>query len=274
MKTLNINELLAEKKTERMPAIFVGHGSPMNAIENSEFSEVWKYIGKTIAKPKAILSISAHWETKGSYVTAMDKPKTIHDFGGFPADLYRMQYPAEGSPSLASHISSIVQNQIHLDYDWGLDHGTWSILVHMFPKADIPVIQLSIDYTKSPEEHYKLGQELSQLRDEGVLIFGSGNTIHNLRAMYVEDGDFNKELAHDWATEFNNKVKDSLLKNDYQSLINYQSFTPNWRMSVPTPDHYSPILYLLGTQREEDDIALFNDKIIAGAIGMTSFVYK
>lgn len=274
MKTIDIKELLEQKDTERMPSIFVGHGSPMNAIEDSEFSEMWRYIGKTIAKPKAILLISAHWETKGTYVTAMDKPKTIHDFGGFPRSLYQMQYPVNGSPSLASQIASISQKNIHADYEWGLDHGSWSILVHMFPKADIPVVQLSVDYTKSPEEHFQLGKELKSLRDEGVLIVGSGNIVHNLRQMYVENGDFNQELAHPWALDFNNEVARNIANNDTENLIAYKHLTENWNLSVPTPDHFYPLLYILGTQYDDDDLGFFNDKIIAGAISMTSFIYK
>lgn len=274
MKTVNLEELLKHKDTDRMPALFLGHGSPMNAIEQSEFSEMWKIIGKSIKRPKAILSISAHWETKGSYVTAMDQPKTIHDFGGFPRELYQMQYAADGDSELASQIASLSQKDIHLDYEWGLDHGTWSILIHMFPDADIPVVQLSIDYNKSPQEHYQLAKDLQSLRDEGVLIVGSGNIVHNLRQMYIEDGDFNKELAHSWATEFTNVVKESIANNEHEKLVNYKQLIGNWNLSVPTPDHYYPLLYILGVQQETDDLSFFNDKIIAGAIGMTSFIYK
>lgn len=271
----NIEELFSSKNSNRMPAIFVGHGSPMNAIEQNEFTEMWQFIGKNIPKPKLILSVSAHWETDRSQATAMDKPKTIHDFGGFPHELYKIQYPADGYPQLIDKISLISENaRIAPNFDWGLDHGTWSVLIHMFPDANIPVVQLSLDFTKSPEEHYLLGKEIGRLRDEGVLVIGSGNIVHNLRQLYVEDGDFNKELAHRWAIEFNNRVKECLIEDNVEQLIDYKTITEDWYLSVPTPEHYTPLLYILGTKLQDDDLSIFNDKIIAGAISMSGLIYK
>ena len=202
--------------TNRMPVLFVGHGSPMNAIEDNEFSRAWITAGKALPPVKAILCISAHWETEGTQVTAMEKPKTIYDFYGFPPELYARTYPAPGSPELAQRVLDLVKPiAVGLDRTWGLDHGTWSVLTRLFPKADVPVIQLSLDVQKDPQEHYDLGRQLMALRDEGVLILGSGNIVHNLRILSWDGA------VYDWAVEFDAKVKQWILDNDHESIIQY-----------------------------------------------------
>lgn len=253
-----------------MPVLFVGHGSPMNAIEKNEFVEGFINISKTIAQPVAILCISAHWETRGTFVTAMEQPKTIHDFGGFPRALYDVQYPAPGSPALANKIKSLVKSTyIESDYKWGLDHGSWSVIKHMFPKAEIPVVQMSLDYYQTPQYHYDLMKELSSLRDEGVLIIGSGNMVHNLRLMDNKDLKTNV-FAYDWALEALEKMKRYILNNEHKKLINYRCHGKSFELAIPTPEHYLPLLYVLALKKETENIRLFNDKIVAGSIAMTS----
>lgn len=248
-----------------MPVFFIGHGNPMNAIEDNEFSRAWAEAGKTIPKPEAILCISAHWETDGTFVTAMDRPKTIHDFYGFPHPLYEMQYPAPGSVTLAELSQKIVQTaQVRKDLDWGLDHGTWSVLRRMFPDADIPVVQLSLDRTKDPNFHYRTGRELKELRSKGVLIIGSGNMVHNLRLLNWEGP------AYDWAVEFDEQLKQLILAGDHDQLIHYQNLGRSVQLSIPTNEHYLPLLYALGLQDEEDGIAFFADMVTLGSISMRS----
>lgn len=265
------NIMSAYPDTELMPILFVGHGSPMNAIEQNEFNNVWIKMSEYLPSPLAIVCISAHWETRGTYVTANDKPKTIHDFYGFPKELYRQEYAAWGEPRLAQEIINSVDNPtIENSYDWGLDHGTWSVLKYFYPKANIPVIQISIDHYKDSRWHYELGQELSFLRKKGVLVIGSGNMVHNLRMIDVQDYDFNAEHGYDWAFELNNIFKDKILTNDVDSLISYQHLHKNAMLAIPTPEHYIPLLYVLGMKQEDEDVKIFNDKVIAGSLSMTS----
>jgi 4,5-DOPA dioxygenase extradiol len=269
MNELNkIKELF--NKTEQMPVLFIGHGSPMNAIEDNEFSKGWKDIGKTLPKPNAILCISAHWETRGTFVTAMEKPKTIHDFGGFPKELFEVQYPAQGSPELAKEAKSIItKTEVGLDEKWGLDHGCWSLVKHLYPDADIPVIQMSLDYYQTAQYHYDLAKELSSLRKIGVLIIGSGNMVHNL-GMVAWDKLNDSEYGYDWAKEANDKMKKYIMNGDHQSLIDYQSHGKSFNLAIPTPEHYLPLLYALALKQENEKVSLFNDKAVAGSLTMTS----
>lgn len=253
---------------ELMPVLFIGHGSPMNGIEDNEFSTQWGEIGRTMPVPKAVLVVSAHWFTRGTAVTAMNFPQTIHDFGGFPQALFDVQYPAPGSPELAAETAGLITSTpVELDHDWGLDHGAWTVLKHMFPAADIPVLQLSIDYTKDPRAHYDLAKELYQLRRKGVLIMSSGNMVHNLRMM---KWDMINGGGYDWAVEINQQFKDLILNNDHQALINYQQLGKAAMLAIPTPEHYLPLLYTLGLKNGNEQVTLFNDKAVAGSITMTS----
>jgi 4,5-DOPA dioxygenase extradiol len=256
--------------TEKMPALFLGHGSPMNAIEENEFVIGFRNIAKTLPTPNAILCISAHWYTKGTKVTAMEIPKTIHDFGGFPKELFEVQYPAKGSPELANQTKTILQpTEIELDEKWGLDHGAWSVIKHLYPNANIPVIQLSIDYTKPAHYHYELAQKLNSLRNKGILIIGSGNIVHNLNL--VDFPNFNKDnYGYDWAIEAREFINKQLLNNDFAPLINYEKQLKALQLAIPTPEHYLPLLYTLGLKQKGEELSLFNDKLLAGSLSMTS----
>lgn len=271
MKWNNLEKLTSGLiPTAKMPTLFVGHGSPMNAIETNEFSLQWQAIGKTLPRPKAILCISAHWETPGTYITAMRAPKTIHDFGGFPQALFDVQYPAPGSPELAEETKqAITKTELGLDEKWGLDHGCWSVLKHLYPKADVPVIQLSLDYRQPPRYHYELAKELQVLRKKGVLIIGSGNMVHNLGAI-----DWKKihepEFGYDWALEANTKMKALIANRDHTALIQYSSQGKAFEMAIPSPDHFLPLLYVLALQEEDEQVSIFNDKAVMGSITMTS----
>lgn len=252
--------------TETMPVLFVGHGSPMNAITDNEYAHAWSHIGASLPQPKAILCISAHWETKGTFVTTMDMPKTIHDFYGFPKALFDVQYNAPGSPALAKETKQTIhKTQVGFDYEWGLDHGCWSVIKHIYPNADVPIIEMSMDYTQSPQWHYELARELSALRRKGVLIVGSGNIVHNLRMV-----DFYNTGGYEWATEANRKLKDLIISNDHHSLIDYKNLGKEVQLSVPTPEHYIPLLYTLGLKTENETVSFFNDKTEYGSIAMTS----
>lgn len=257
-----------------MPVLFIGHGSPMNGIEHTEFSEYWKKLANEIPTPKAVLVVSAHWLTKGTRITAMDFPQTIHDFGGFPQALFDVQYPAPGDAALAQETKSLIQStDVELDHDWGLDHGTWTIVRHMYPEANIPVLQLSIDYSKGPQYHYELVKELAALRKKGVLILGSGNMVHNLRMVHMPNrsvDDFNREYGYDWAVELNELFKKNILNGNHEPLINYEKIHAAARLAIPTPDHYYPLLYTLGLQGKGDEPSIFNDKLLAGSLSMTS----
>lgn len=250
-----------------MPAYFIGHGSPMNAIEENEFVAGWRNAIKGIPTPKAILCISAHWLTRGTLVTAMKQPRTIHDFGGFPKQLFDAQYPAPGEPELAELVKETIQStQVELDQEWGLDHGTWSVLKPIFPKADIPVLQVSIDIAKPGKWHYELAKELVGLRRRGILIIGSGNMVHNLGMINFRMPD----AGFDWATESNELFKQYIVSGDHTPLLDYLKLGKAAKLSIPTPDHYYPLLYALALQRENEKVALFNDKAVMGSLTMTS----
>lgn len=253
-----------------MPVLFVGHGSPMNGIETNEFSTRWGKLAEQIQKPSAVLVVSAHWFIKGTRITAMDFPATIHDFGGFPEELYQVQYPAPGSLVLAEETANIIHTaKVELDHDWGLDHGTWSIVRHMYPQADIPVLQLSIDYTKPAAYHYELAKELYSLRKRGVLIMGSGNMVHNLR-MLAWDKLETPGFGFDWALQMNDTFKRLIQNGSHESLIQYEKLGKEAMLSIPTPEHYLPLIYSLGLSTKKDPIQFFNDKAVAGSLTMTS----
>lgn len=253
-----------------LPALFVGHGSPMNAIEQNEFTQKWKKITSDFEKPKAIICISAHWLTRGTFVTAMDQPKTIHDFGGFPQALFDVQYPAPGSVDVAHWTQEAIQSaQVQENHDWGLDHGTWSVLKNMYPDASIPVIQLSIDYGKPLSYHFQLAQELKALRKKGILIMGSGNMVHNL-GMVAWDRLNSPGYGFDWALEIDDLFKKKIQNRDFQSLINWTDLHKQISYAVPTLDHYIPLIYSVGLSEKEDEISFFNDKAVAGSLTMTS----
>lgn len=270
MTTLNsfVNLFNKEKFSEAiMPVLFVGHGNPMNAIEKNEYNTSWNALGKNLPKPKAILCVSAHWLTSGTKVTAMEQPKTIHDFGGFPDELFAQQYPAKGSPEFAKETQALItKTKVQSDFEWGLDHGTWSVLLPMFPQADIPVYQLSIDYSKPPQYHYELAKELAELRKRGVLIVGSGNIVHNLRMI-----DWNGK-AFDWAIEFDEKIKKYIDEKNHNDIINYEKLGKLAQLAVPTNDHYLPLLYSLALQDKKDSVQYFNDKCEMGSISMRSLI--
>lgn len=262
------------EQDQLMPVLFVGHGSPMNGIEDNTFSQRWKKMGEDIPVPTAVLVVSAHWFTRGTRITAMDFPKTIHDFGGFPEELYQVKYPAPGDKILAETTVSMIQStEVVLDHDWGLDHGTWTIVRHMYPLANIPVLQLSIDYTKSPNFHYELAHEMFSLRKKGVLIIGSGNMVHNLR-MISWDKLNGPAYGYDWALNMNEKFKSLILNGNHNSLIQYQQMGKDAMMAIPTPEHYLPLLYILGLQTKKDQIDFFNDQPVGGSITMTSVKFS
>lgn len=255
--------------TERMPVLFLGHGSPMNAIEENEFVSGFRKVGSEISRPSAVLVISAHWETQGTFVTAMQKPRTIHDFGGFPKTLFDVQYPAPGSPELAAETRNLIKKtEVGLDEKWGLDHGAWSVIKHLYPNADVPVIQMSLDYRQSARWHYDLAKELAALRRKGVLIVGSGNMVHNL-AM-VEWRRLNETFGYDWAIEASEKMKNSILSGDHQPLVNFRLQGKSFDLAIPTPEHYLPLLYTVALQEKGEEVTLFNDRALAGSLTMTS----
>jgi 4,5-DOPA dioxygenase extradiol len=260
-----------KSKITKMPLLFIGHGSPENAIQMNEFTSTWKELGLNILKnyvvPKAILIISAHWMTDGLQVTGMEKPETIHDFYGFPEDMYEIQYRANGSPEIANLIQSeLMPTKVKISQEWGLDHGAWSFLIHMFSNADIPVLQLSLDGKLTTKEHYEIGKKLSKLRDQGILIIGSGNIVHNLREI-----DFGGE-PFEWAIEFDNYVKEALLKKDFQALINYRNSKVS-EIAHPTNEHYLPLLYVVGAaDLESEKIEFYNEKIVYGSLSMRCLI--
>jgi 4,5-DOPA dioxygenase extradiol len=257
-------------RTDKMPVLFLGHGNPMNAIEENEFVEGFRRIAKELPKPNAILCVSAHWETRGTFVTAMEKPRTIHDFGGFPKALFDVQYPALGDPELALETKKIItKTEVGLDEKWGLDHGAWSVIKHLYPNADVPVIQLSLDYAQTPQYHYELAQELASLRKKGVLMIGSGNMVHNLR-MVAWDKLNADAYGFDWAIEASEKMKKYILSGDHKPLINFQSQGKVFDLAIPTPEHYLPLLYSLALKEGNENVSLFNDKAVGGSLTMTS----
>ena len=268
MTTLNsfVKSYSEEKFAEEiMPVLFVGHGNPMNAIEKNEYHSKWVELGKTLPRPKAILVVSAHWLTRGTKVTAMERPKTIHDFGGFPQELFDAQYPANGSPEFAKETQTLItKTKVESDFEWGLDHGTWSVLLPMYPKADIPVFQLSIDYSEPPQYHYDLARELALLRTKGVLIIGSGNIVHNLGMI-----DWGGK-AYDWAIEFDEKIKVFMDERNHSGIINYEKMGSIAKLAVPTNDHYLPLLYTLALQEKNEIVSYFNAKCEMGSMSMRS----
>jgi 4,5-DOPA dioxygenase extradiol len=252
-----------------MPAIFLGHGSPMNTLASNRYTQAWRDLGRSLPKPRAILAISAHWETQGTAVTAMETPKTIHDFRGFPQALFDFQYPAPGEPSLAMRVRELLAPiDVALDQSWGLDHGTWSVLAHVYPNADIPVVQLSMDATSPHAYHYELGRQLAPLRNEGILIVASGNVVHNLRVI-----DFSgRSGPHDWAERFNNRVHELLMKREHALLTKYEEMGPDAMLSIPTPEHFLPLLYIAGLQQSDEKISFPIDGIDLASISMMSVV--
>lgn len=267
LTTLNtLAESLSEQDV-KMPVLFIGHGSPMNAIEENEFTQGWKAVAKQIQKPKAILFVSAHWLTRGTFVTGMQHPETIHDFGGFPQELFAAQYPAPGDPELAKEVAGLfTSTKVELDEKWGLDHGAWSVAKPMYPEANIPTLQLSIDYYKPAAYHYELAKSLASLRKKGVLIIGSGNMVHNLRLPnFSMPGQ-----GFDWAIEMNEVFKKHILDGNHQPLLDYEKLGSAAKLAIPTPDHYYPMLYTLGLQDKDDKVSIFNDKATYGSLTMTS----
>ena len=271
---MNLNDLenITQQfnNTEKMPVLFLGHGSPMNAIEENQFVQGFRNISREIPKPNAILCISAHWFTNGTFVTAMLNPKTIHDFYGFPKELFEVNYPAPGSPELARETAELLLPEIvEEDHSWGLDHGAWSVIRHLYPNAEIPVIQLSIDYSKPPQYHFDLAKKLQKLREKGILIIGSGNIVHNLRM--IDWKNINTVGAGwDWAVEAREKTNNWLLDSNFQNLIDYQRQGVALQTAVPSPDHYLPLIYSLGLKEKSENLSLFNDELIGGSLSMTS----
>lgn len=250
------------------PAIFLGHGSPMNAIERNARTEAWAAAGRKFGKPKAILAVSAHWYIRGTAVTAMHRPPTIHDFGGFPPALHAFDYPAPGDPALAARVQQLLAPlAVRMDESWGLDHGTWAVLCHVYPRADVPIVQLAIDGTRPPRFHYELGQRLAALRDEGVMLVGSGNVVHNLRVMRRMAG------AYPWALQFEKAVRGFLERGDHAPLVDYHLLGEPAALAVPTPEHYLPLLYIAGAQRPGDALSVIDEGIDLASISMLSVAY-
>lgn len=268
-----LHEELPEQDTV-MPALFVGHGSPMNGIENNEFSAAWKQLGLELPRPAAILVVSAHWLTRGTHITAMEKPGTIHDFGGFPQELYEVHYPASGSPEVAAQVRDMLTGtNAVLDHEWGLDHGAWTILRRMYPSANIPVLQLSIDYYQPAEYHYNLGKQLAGLRKKGILVLSSGNMVHNLGMIDFANMD-KPDYGYDWAREMHLLLKEKIVAGNHRALIDYEKLSKSAKLAIPTPDHYYPLLYTLGMQQKNEAPAFFNDKLVAGSLNMTSVKFS
>ena len=259
------------KTGKLMPVLFIGHGTPMNAIENNVFSRGWAKVAQTLPRPQSILCVSAHWETAGTQVTAMKQPRTIHDFGGFPPQLYQVRYPAPGSPELARRVAGLVTGAA-LDESWGLDHGCWVVLRRMFPDADIPVLQWSLDYQSEPRRHFETGAQLAALRMEGVLIVASGNIVHNLRLVEVRGDDFSEPFGFDWAVEADREFRALAEKRRYEDLFDYWSLGRPAQLAVPTPEHFLPMLYALALRGDDEQLTWFNDQPVAGSLTMTSFV--
>jgi 4,5-DOPA dioxygenase extradiol len=252
-----------------MPALFVGHGSPMNAMEDNAFTRTWTELGKSLPRPEAILSVSAHWFTKGTWIADSERPKQIYDMYGFPSELYDVKYPATGSPTLAKAVMQRIDNRIDVDNSWGLDHGTWSVLCRMYPRADIPVVQLSIDATADPEDHFRMGRKLADLLEEGIMILGSGNIVHDLGKI-----DWNMEGGFPYAEEFDGYIKSAILQGEYDKAIQYQEAGPSAKLAFRTPEHYYPLLYVLGAASTTDRVSVFNEACIMGSISMTGYSFQ
>ncbi len=264
------NKISHFPKTEKMPVLFLAHGSPMNAIEENQFVQGFRNIATTLPKPKAILCVSAHWFTNGTFVTSGEIQKTIHDFSGFPPALYQVEYPAKGSPQLAEETTQLLLPAIATETEnWGLDHGAWSVIIHLYPDADIPVIQLSIDYTKNADYHYELAKNLQKLRERGILIIGSGNVVHNLRMLDFSQID-TVGFGYDWAKEAQEKTNEWILDGNFKNLLEYDKQGRFLQLAVPTPDHFLPLIYTLGLKEKTDAVQLFNDELLGGSLSMTS----
>lgn len=249
----------------KMPVLFVGHGSPMNALDGNEFRRGWEEVACRLPRPKAVVCVSAHWETPGVSITAADRPETIHDFYGFPQRLFEVRYPAPGDPALARRAADLIQEEpVRLDAGRGLDHGCWSVLRGMYPDADVPVVQISLDTSRPAAFHYQLARELAPLREQGVLIVGSGDIVHNLGVM-----DWRKPDAYDWARRFNDEVKKRIAFRDHQGLVSYETLGPDARLAIPTPEHYLPLLYTLALHEKDEPVSFFNDKTVMGSVSMT-----
>lgn len=251
----------------RMPGIFIGHGSPMSAIENNAFTNEWKKLGEQF-KPKAILVISAHWFTEGTKTQDDISPNKINDMYGFPQELYTMTYPVQGDKTLTQEIKNVLGKSVVIDNSWGIDHGTWSVLVHMYPEANIPVVQLSVDRTISPQDHFNIGQSIAGLRDQGYMIIGSGNVVHNLRMM--SQGN----TKSPWAESFDNYIEEAVVNRDFDKCIHYLGFGDAARESVPTPEHFYPLLSILGASNAEDTITVFNKAIEFSCVSMTGYLFS
>lgn len=265
----NFSQLENNKPSERLPVVFIGHGNPMNALWDNDFTRSLQRLGKDLPRPQTILCISAHWMTEGTWITSAPHPRTIHDFFGFPQELFDIQYPSPGQPEMAEHILTSVQGpRIHPDPDmWGIDHGTWAVLKHMYPQADIPVLQLSLYMSKSPDYHYELGKLLRQFRSQGVLIIGSGNIVHNLNVLIRSE--FPK--PYDWAIEFDEWVKNQLESRSYRTLVNQAHSTQAGKLSIPSWDHWYPLLYTLGASDNKDELTFSYEGIDNGSISMRCF---
>lgn len=254
---------------KRMPVLFAGHGTPMNAIEQNEYTETWTRIGKQLEKPRVILSVSAHWYTEGTRISDTEEPQQIYDMYGFPNELYQLSYPVKGSPADARRAAELIGPSVITDNSWGIDHGTWSVLCHMFPEADIPVLQLSVNGHAKPQELYEIGKRLSPLREEGVLIFGSGNVVHHLGRVNWSMGG-----GEPWALEFDHYVRNNILLGNHADVIRYENAGPSAKLAVPTPDHFYPLLYVLGASDAKDNITVFNDSCTLGSLSMTGYLFE
>lgn len=254
---------------EKMPTLFIGHGSPMNAIEDNKFVREWQSLTERLPKPKAILSISAHWYTNGTKIMDEESPKTIYDMYGFPDELYKIVYAAKGSPNLAKNTTKLISRPVETDNSWGYDHGTWSVLHRMYPNADIPLIQLSVDKDATMQEHYDIGRQLAKLREEGVLIFGSGNVTHNLRKV-----NWKMKGGYDWAKDFDDYIIENIKSANYDNVINYKKAGTAANYAVPISDHFAPLLYVLGALEGSEKVSVFNDECILGSLSMTSYLFE
>lgn len=260
--------MIDAKNIQRMPALFVGHGSPMNAIEDNGYTRTWAEIARSIPRPEAILSVSAHWFTQGSRITDADTPKMVYDMYGFPQELYEVTYGAKGSPRFAHEAIDLISSEVKVDNSWGCDHGTWSVLTKMYPAADIPVFQLSVDGDASPEAQFRIGQNISALRDKGVLIFGSGNVVHNLSRL-----EWDMQGGLPWSLEFDAYIKQKINGRQFQDVIEYRNAGASAKMAFPTPEHFYPLLYVLGAAREDDRLSVFNDSCTMGSLSMTCYLF-
>jgi Uncharacterized conserved protein len=254
---------------DKMPSMFIGHGSPMNAIEDNEYTRNWRKMASEFPKPKAILAVSAHWYTVGCRIADDADPKMVYDMYGFPDELYKLVYRPKGMPQLAHITRDLIREDVKIDNSWGIDHGTWSVLCKMYPEADIPVYELSVDRRAGAGTHFEIGQEISALREKGVLILGSGNVVHNLSRVNFEiDG------GYPWAVEFDSYIRDKILKRQYGDVINYKSAGESSKSAFLTPEHFYPLLYVLGASNEEDKLTVFNNKCMGGSLSMTCYLFN